>query len=146
MGRIPNLVMKRRYTGNKLPCFRIVRTWFLSFIFQPDLILHYPSWPFRIGIQTAKRLTRALKCRTQSQRSWSNVTTLMSTVTTLMRSNNRRMLLLQHAWTLPTFSCYNAVTTLLQRCYNAVTALLQRCYSAVRVRALTLRHCSYTMY
>lgn len=46
MGRIPNLVMKRRYTGTKLPCFMIVRTWFLSSIFQPDLILHYPR-PFR---------------------------------------------------------------------------------------------------
>ena len=34
---------------------------------------------------------------TKLQGSWGNVTTLMSTVTTLMRSNNRRMLLLQHA-------------------------------------------------
>ena len=45
MGRIPNLVMKRQYTGTKLSCFMTFCSWFLSFFFEPDLILHYPR-PF----------------------------------------------------------------------------------------------------
>ena len=65
MGRIPNLVMKRQYTGTKLSCFMIICTWFLSFFFEP-VTLFYTTQDRSVSIQTAKHLTRALKCRSQS--------------------------------------------------------------------------------
>ena len=65
MGRIPNLAMKRQYTGTKLPCFRIVRTWFLSFFLEPVTSFYTAQDP-SVGRQIVKHLTRAPKCRTLS--------------------------------------------------------------------------------